>query len=275
MYDLLCDIALRPIPFSRYTTKELWTRPHLATQMLSCHLNQETNLASRQFGSIDTAVDWIDSQVGFRGKTVCDLGCGPGLYTQRFASIGAKVTGVDFSENSLEYAKAQDSQNVRYIHADYLLGSLPDGFDVVTLIYCDFCVLSPSQRDALLRRIKIMLNPQGTLVMDIAGIASLESKEECIEIEERLMDGFWAEGDYVGIRRSYVYTEENLSLDHYLIVEPNDSWQIYNWFQHFTLNAIKTELEAAGFLLDTVAGDLSGEPLKAESEFIGIVARIE
>jgi len=73
----------------------------------------------------------------------------------------------------------------------------------------------------------------------------------------------------------YVYTEENLSLDHYLIVEPNDSWQIYNWFQHFTLDAIKTELEAAGFLLDAVAGDLSGELLTAESEFIGIVAWIE
>ncbi|MEW8167711.1 MAG: methyltransferase domain-containing protein [Candidatus Thiodiazotropha endolucinida] len=29
---------------------------------------------------------------------MCDLGCGPGLYTKRFFAQGAEVTGIDFSE---------------------------------------------------------------------------------------------------------------------------------------------------------------------------------
>lgn len=95
MYELLSDISRRPVPFSRCTTKDLWTRPYLAQQMLSFHLNPETDLASRRFETIDLAVGWIDSQLNLSGKLLCDLGCGPGLYTQRFAAKKATVTGTE------------------------------------------------------------------------------------------------------------------------------------------------------------------------------------
>ena len=277
MYELLQDIARRPEPFSRYTAKELWTRPHLARQMLSFHLNQETDLASCRFETIDQVVNWIDSKLGLSGKRVCDLGCGPGLYTQRFSARGANVTGVDFSAHSLEYArlKARDNeQPIRYLNADYLSDDLPTGFDLVTLIYTDYCVLSPEQRSILLGRMREMLNSDGQIVIDVAGIASLARKEELTKIEERLLDGFWAEGDYVGIKRSFVYPDKNLSLDRYLIVEPDESWQIFNWFQHFTPESIESELQNAGFEIDQMVGDLSGVPLKPESDLIGIVASV-
>jgi 2-polyprenyl-3-methyl-5-hydroxy-6-metoxy-1,4-benzoquinol methylase len=96
MYELLYDLSRRPEPFSRYTAMELWTRPHHARQMLDFHLNQEIDLASHRIEAIDHIVSWIDSQLVLSDKHVCDLGCGPGLYTQRFASCGADVTGVDF-----------------------------------------------------------------------------------------------------------------------------------------------------------------------------------
>ena len=80
MYEFLKDIARRPEPFSRYTAAELWTRPHLARQMLNFHLDQETDLASSRFETIDRAVDWIDARLQLSGKRLCDLGCGPGLF---------------------------------------------------------------------------------------------------------------------------------------------------------------------------------------------------
>lgn len=276
MYELLKDVCQRPEPFSRYTAKELWTRPHLARQMLSFHLDQETDHASRRFETIDQIVNWIDSQLDLSGKRVCDLGCGPGLYTQRFSTKGADVTGVDFSAHSLEYAKRkarESEQSIRYLDANYLSDNLPKGFDLVTLIYADYCVLSPEQRLILLGRMRQMLNPEGRIVIDVAGIAPLTRKEELTEIEERSMGGFWAEGDYVGIRRSFVYPNENLSLDRYLIVEPSESWQIFNWFQHFTPESLQAELNAAGFTVDQMVGDLSGEPLKTDSDFIGVIAK--
>ncbi len=63
MYELLQDISQRPEPFSRYTAMELWTRPHLARQMLDFHLNQETELASRRFETIDKIVKCQESRL--------------------------------------------------------------------------------------------------------------------------------------------------------------------------------------------------------------------
>jgi len=275
MYELLQDIAQRPEPFSRYTTMELWTRPHLAQQMLSFHLNQETDLASRRFEIIDQVVNWIDSQLHLSGKSMCDLGCGPGLYAQRFSDKGADVTGVDFSALSLEYAdlKAKENeQSIRYIHADYLVDDLPTGFDIVTLIYTDLCVLSPEQRTILLGRMREMLNADGKIVIDVAGMGLLTGKEECTLIDDQLMNGFWAKGDYVGIQRTFVYPDERLSLDRYLIVEPNETWQIFNWYQHYTPESLQAELRRAGFADVEMVGDLTGKPLEIDGDFIGVIA---
>ncbi|THB75103.1 MAG: class I SAM-dependent methyltransferase [Gammaproteobacteria bacterium] len=273
MYDLLNDMAKRPLPFSRYTTKELWTRPHLSQQMLNFHLNQETDLASRRFEVIDKVVNWIDSQLSLSGKKLCDLGCGPGLYTERFAAINANVTGVDFSKTSIEYAVAMAKQSIQYIQADYLLDDLPAGFDVITLIYTDLCVLSPAQRQNLLNRMRKMLKPGGYIVIDVAATASLASKSEVTLIEDKLMGGFWSAGEYVGIQKSYLYPEENLSLDRYLIIEPSESWQIFNWFQHFTPQSIELELTQAGFEIAEMAGDLTGKGLQPYDELIGVIAK--
>lgn len=272
MYDLLHDLSRRPKPFSRYTAKELWTRPHLARQMLNYHLSQETELASRPVETIDRVVSWIDAQMDLCEKRVCDLGCGPGLYAQRFADRGAEVTGVDFSAHSLDYAKTQAKQPIRYLEADYLSDDLPAEFDIVTLIYYDLCALSPTQRTNLLGRIRQMLNPGVQLAMDVAGMGSFKQKEESIILEDRLMGGFWSATDYVGIQRSLVYPKERLSLDRYLIVEPKETWQIFNWFQYFTPQSIEVELMDAGFRVDLMAGDLSGEPLKKDGDFIGVIA---
>ncbi len=272
MYDLLFDFSKRPVPFSRTTVKELWTRPHLARQMLDYHLSQETDLASRRFESIDLVVEWIDAQLDLSEKSMCDLGCGPGLYTQRFESKGAIVAGVDFSARSLDYAKTQGTNTIRYIEADYLLDDLPSGFDIVTLIYTDLCALSPAQRKLLLGRMHGMLNPGGQIVLDVAGIGSFDQKEEVTVIQDRLMDGFWSAGDYVGIHRTFVYPEEYLSLDRYVIVEPGETWQIFNWLQYFTPESIEAELQSAGFEIDQMVGDLTGVPMQPKSDFIGIVA---
>jgi SAM-dependent methyltransferase len=272
MYDLLIDVCKRPEPFSRYTAKELWTRPHLAQQMLGYHLSQDTDLASRRLSSIERVVDWIDAQLDLSGKAICDLGCGPGLYTRRFGFKGAKVTGVDISAVSLEHAQREDSKTT-YVKADYLSDDLPGGFDVITLIYTDYCVLSPTQRKKLLGRMHEMLNPGGHIVLDVAGIGSFANKEEVTLIEDRLMNGFWATGEYVGIQRTFLYPTEQLALDRYLIVEPDETWQIYNWFQHFTPDSIKAELQGSDFEIDQMHGDLRGAPLEAESELLGIIAR--
>jgi 2-polyprenyl-3-methyl-5-hydroxy-6-metoxy-1,4-benzoquinol methylase len=83
-----------------------WDDPHISKHLLATHLDPETNLASRKPETIDASVAWIMAELDLKaGDRVLDLGCGPGLYANRFAQLGLKVTGVDYSKRSIDYAR--------------------------------------------------------------------------------------------------------------------------------------------------------------------------
>lgn len=270
--DLLRELASRPAPFAVDTVRELWTRPHLAQKMLEYHLSQDTDHSSRRIDGIQRVVDWLDGQVELNGRRVVDLGCGPGLYARRMAARGARVTGIDFSANSLEYARGRCMERVEYIEADYLEDELPRGFDLAVLIYYDYCALAPQRRARLLGRIHDMLDPGGLLALDLAGPGAFDAVEDTIVIEDRLMDGFFAPGDYVGVHRTDVYEDEAVSLDRFAVFEPDDAWMIWNWVQYFTPESIAAELADAGFMLRAVTGGLDGTPLDDDSPTLGVIA---
>lgn len=272
MYKLMKELALRPEPWSVSTVKELWTRPHLASQMLEHHLSQESEHSSRLLPAVERIVEWIDGQLDLSGKRVIDLGCGPGLYARRMARRGARVTGVDFSANSIDYARTRDMHNVDYLVADYLEDDLPTGFDIAVLIYCDYCVLSPDNRLRLLGRIRDLLRPGGRFVVDLNGPGAFDAVGDHVEIEERLMGGFFAAGDYVGIHRTDVYEDEWLSLDRFVVIEPEECWQLFNWTQYYTPESAVTELAEAGFMVAAMTGGLDGTPLADDSHTLGIIA---
>lgn len=277
MYELLRRLAVRPDPFSSTTIKELWTRPHIARQMLAHHLDQDTSLASRPIVAIEAIVDWLDTELSLEGKRICDLGCGPGLYSLRFARRGAYVTGVDFSPIAIAHAESQVSgtdTKLEFRVADYLHDELPSGFDLVTLIYYDYCALSPPDRRALLRRIHSMLKPRGRLVVDVVAESAFKGIGEQLAIEECLMDGFWSESEYVGLHRTWAYQDQKLSLDHYAIVEPSEHWEILNWMQYFSSDRLVRELEEAGYTTVALTGSLTGHTLTEASSEIGAIAEM-
>ena len=258
MYDQLKKIHQRPEVFSVYTADVLWTRPHLADQMLQTHLNQETPLASRPLVAVDRVVAWLDEQFHLDGKAVCDLGCGPGLYAERYARCGAVVHGLDFSANSIEYAKTSASEkgvSVTYAVANYLTDPLPRDQDLITMIYCDLCPLSPAQRQTLLGKVRTSLRPDGAFVFDVASIKAFEDTTETTTFGHTYMDGFWSEKDYFAFHNTYRYEDENVSLDHFTIIEEKGTWDVYNWMQYYTPESIAAELGANGLdVVDIVGG---------------------
>jgi SAM-dependent methyltransferase len=275
MYEMLKKLAVRPVPYSSTTTRDLWTRPHIARQMLAYHLDQETRLASRPVAEIEDIVDWLDSELVLADKRVCDLGCGPGLYAIRMTQLGADVLGVDFSTVAIAHAESQASTlqgGPSYLIADYRKDELPGEFDLVTLIYFDYCALSPKDRQRLLRKIHSMLRPGGKLVMDVVAASAFKQTHEQLAIEENLMAGFWSDKDYVGIHRTWLYEDLMLSLDHYVIVESADQWEVLNWMQYFSPDQLVGELKDAGFIVDVLAGSLTGEALADAGPEIAVIA---
>ena len=259
MYGFLSELHRRPAPFSVHTTDVLWTRSHLAARMLELHLSQETPLGSRPLPVVDRTVAWLDRKLGLAGKALCDLGCGPGLYAERFARRGARVTGVDFSANSIAYARKNGSGEVSYREADYLADPLPGEQDIVTLIYCDLCPLSPGRRNALFAQVRTSLKPGGLFVFDVVSETAFAVVEEGSRFGRRYMDGFWSAEDYFAFHQTFRYPEERLALDRFTIVEESGTWEVFNWMQYYTPGSLRAELAANGFEMIETAPGFDGE----------------
>nr|WP_321458134.1 class I SAM-dependent methyltransferase [uncultured Cohaesibacter sp.] len=254
MFEQLKALAQRPAPFCHYTATELWTRPHIAKSMLAFHLDGAHDIASRKTTAITSTVNWLHDRFDLEGKKVCDLGCGPGLYAQRLAQIGAIVTGVDISATSIAHARnqalaslPQSGEVPSYLLADYLEDPLPEGQDLILLIYADYCALSPVQRARLIHRMKRQLRPGGAIYFDVFSDRFFATLTESTVIENDLMGGFWAPSPYVGLKRSWLWPDDQLALDHYLIVSKEEQFEIYNWLQYYSPALLEAELIDLGF----------------------------
>ena len=277
MYSDLNEFNRKPEPFSRYTTDMLWTDPWIAQQMLKVHLDESTDLASRKSQTIDGIVGWFDQKMGLSGKKVCDLGCGPGLYARRMATRGAKVIGVDFSAGSIDYARTEAiarNLDIEYRKADYLIDDLPNGQDVVSLIWCDFCTLPPKKRRALLERIKGMLNPGGAFVFDVSTTQQFEKRREVMAYGRRPMGDFWSPGDHFSFQTTFLYDQDKIALDRYLIVAPERRFEIFNWIQYFDPETISSEVREAGLVVEEVLDVMTGDPWTPEAGELAVVSRV-
>ncbi len=276
VYRALRQAAERPVPFCRYTAETLWTEAHVSEQMLRCHLDENFGQASRRRDFIDVSAAWIADRFGLTADSrVADFGCGPGLYTTRFARAGARVTGIDFSRRSIAYArKTADEEGlaIEYCYADYLKFDTGRRFDLITLIYYDFCPLSPEQRRILLGTFRRLLRDGGQILLDVAALPMLGNKQESLEFDHRPGGGFWAAGDYFEMKRVFKYDAERVSLDKYTIWEPERSWEVYNWLQYFDRDALAAEFAAAGLKITAYYGDVAGCDFDPDGEGFAIVA---
>lgn len=277
MFEALERIHERPEPFECYTASDLWTDEHTSAQMLSFHLNRAIDVASRNTGFIERSVEWISSRLNiFQGTAVADFGCGPGLYTLRLARRGVNVTGIDFSARSIAYAKeaaAQERLNISYLKQNYLEFDTADRFDLVLMIMCDFCALSPTQRKGILDRFHRVLKPDGSVLLDIYSLSAFEKREESATYEANLLHGFWSPNPYHGFLDTFRYEREKVVLDKYTIVEAKRTRTVYNWLQYFTPEGLGKELMESGFAVEGLYSDVAGTPYDRESNEFAVIAR--
>ena len=270
----LIDLQQRPLPFAPGEPL-FWNDPHISKQMLQCHLDPNIEAASRRPETIDRSVKWMIETIPLQaGDSVLDLGCGPGLYASRFAQLGLKVTGVDYSDRSIDHASryANDHNlNIAYRYENYLELSDENQYDAVFLIYGDLCPLNPEQRSRLLSNIHRALKPHGKFVLDVT------TREHRRKYGNRngwqaLETGFWKPAPHLVLEEGFDYPEQSIWLDQYIVVEAEGKVSVYrNWFQDYTPETIRAELEQNHFAVDGLWGDLTGSPYVPESEWIGVV----
>ena len=277
MFKELKDINARPLPFQYYTADELWADEYTSKQMLEYHLNETIDVSSRNKSFIERSVKWIVSHFGIDGKTeTADFGCGPGLYTTRLAERGAIVTGIDFSKNSIMYAKEvaeKQGLKIDYIHTNYLEFETSKKFDLITMIMCDYCALSPEQRKTMLVKFHSLLKPGGSVLLDVYSLNSFKQKEESATYELNQLNGFWSPEDYYCYVNTFKYEPEKVTLDKYTIIEESRTRVVYNWLQYFSKDSLREEFEKNGFTVEEVYSDVAGAAFDPESPEIALVAR--
>jgi SAM-dependent methyltransferase len=276
MYNELNIINSRPEPFQYYTTDELWTDDHTSKKMLECHLNETIDVSSRNKAFIDRSIDWITGkfQIGVNSR-IADFGCGPGLYTTPLAEKGADVTGIDFSERSIRYARdvaLRKGLDIDYVVKNYLEYETGKKFHLITMIMCDFCALSPAQRKQMLKKFYDFLEPEGSVLLDVYSYHAYRKRKEAATYERNLLNGFFSPEDYYGFLNTFKYETEKVILDKYTIIEASQIKTIYNWLQYFSLEGIKKEFREIGFSIDEYYSDVAGTPFSADSDEFAIIA---
>ena len=96
-------------------------------------------------------VDFIEERSSMKDKKVLDVGCGGGILAEALSELGATVTGIDASENTIGVAKSHSrsiGSDVIYIQntIEEFISSHPnEKFDVITCLEMLEHVPSPNE----------------------------------------------------------------------------------------------------------------------------------
>lgn len=99
-----------------------------------------------------------------RGKTVIDLGCGPGEYAETLLNQGARVTAVDGSEPMVELVKEKLGERVRCYQQDLAQGLPHEHDDVYDLAVSALMIHYLENLTPLFLEIRRVLKPGGLFV---------------------------------------------------------------------------------------------------------------
>ena len=268
---------LKKPPLYAPSTGEFWDDEHISKGMLAAHLDPQGEAATRRHEFLDRSVPWI-SEIAppSQYRSLLDLGCGPGLYAQRFHEAGYSVTGVDFSRRSIAYAKEQarlHRRDIEYCYQNYLTIDYENQFDVVTLIYCDYAALPAADRHLLVSKIYRALRQNGKFIVDVFTPRMRNQERRTWQCCEE--GGFWSEKPHLCLEAVYQYDDEDATELRQCVVVTDEAINCYNiWDHFFTKEKLLSEIQTAGFSNFAFYGDVAGTPFSDNGETIcGVFAK--
>jgi len=260
MFTQLMAMMKKPALYEKGTA-ELWTDEHISKGMLESHLNPDWDAATRNHETVREIVKWINTIAPEEQyRDLLDLGCGPGIYTEEFHKAGYEVSGMDFSERSINYARYSAQEKnfpITYYHQDYLTLEFATQFDLVTLIYYDFGVLSAEDRAKLLKKIHTALRPGGLLIFDVFTSQQYSGRKE-YKSWEYAEKGFFCAKPHLCLNSFYRYDEQNTFCDQHIIVTERKVRHINVWEHTFTRSELSQDLSTAGLGVKAFYGNMTG-----------------
>jgi SAM-dependent methyltransferase len=279
--DQLIQRTMPPAPWAEGENIP-WFEPAFSARMLREHLSQDHNLASRQETLIEQQVGWIHrALLHARATTVLDLGCGPGLYTQRLARLGHVCVGVDYSPAAIAYARQQAEEEgltCRYELRDMRAGGYGRygvEFGLAMLIYGELNVFPRETAAEILRAMSASLVTGGILLLEAHtddAVREMGTEGSTWRTAERglfgdrpylcLTENFWHPGVRAATTRTFVIETATGTMTRYA-----------QTMQAYTAEEYSTLLTSCGFTAPTFHGGLAGDGQHEQQGLCAITAR--
>ena len=215
-------------------------------------------------------MDYVEKQLKIEpSASILDIGCGFGRHALELGSRGYRVTGIDPEPEMI--AHAQKWAREKAVSIDFVQTTCEEYealqlFDGAICLFNTFgqVTLSGDNR-GLISNAAQVLKPGAHLIVDVpnwrAAVQNLQIDEQYGEDEKSPK-----------VNRQY-YAESRLILEIFRIYIRGRQRVFLLKYQLFTQDELQTLFEAAGFVIEAVHGDFTGEPLTAVSPRLIMIGR--
>lgn len=173
---------------------------------------------------------------------VLDLACGRGRHSIYLNQLGFNVLGADLSENSIEFAKKFENENLHFVVKD-MREPFEEKFDAIFNLFTSFGYFENENDNLIaLSAIKNSLNDYGFAVLDFMNVHKVI--ENLVKNEVKEVDGIT-----FTIKR---WTENNFIYKNIAFEFENEKFDFTEKVKALTLSDFEEMMDKAGiFLLDT------------------------
>ncbi|MDN3492320.1 class I SAM-dependent methyltransferase [Winogradskyella bathintestinalis] len=193
-------------------------------------------------GFMDNLTKYLNLPAG--GK-ILDLACGKGRHSVYLNSLGYNVTGVDLSEQSIEYAKQFENETLKFNVHD-MSKTYPDTFDAVFNLFTSFGYFDDEDCNLkTIKSIKAELNEYGFGVIDFMNTNYVV--ENLVAEDIKTVEGI----DFHQKR----YVEDGYIIKDISFEADGEQFEFQERVKAFSLEDFETLFEKAGVHLLDIFGD--------------------
>lgn len=213
---------------------------------------------------------------GIEKGTICDLGCGTGSMTERFAAAGFHMIGVDLSEDMLAIArnkKDQAGSDILYIQQDMQELELAEPVDAVISV-CDSMnyILEEDDMRRVFQRVYQYLKPGGYFIFDLKTVYCYRNVIGSQILAEQ-------DEDVSYIWENYYYEDENINEYTLTVFQRQPGGRLYerideiHYQRAYSISVLEELLESSGLAVADIFDSSMKESPKDDSERIYMIAK--
>ena len=191
---------------------------------------------------------FIPEFLGKPGRSVLDLGCGPGDYVDHLTRAGYRATGIDNSPGMIAQARA-NQQGIFYEMSFTEIHQLGSTFDAIYCVGNSLSYLSHQSMAVFLKEVRALLNPAGYFVIQVINWDKYRLTGSMDFPVQKLSDGRTFHRRYEGVDATQVIFHTWIQTGE----EIPSRWSapLYPKYQETLI----TEVEAARMSIENLFGD--------------------